>query len=93
MTYRDALTSAQTILSEKHTQAEVDDALANLKAAEKALDGQEIIEDTDVQKEESLIPEKVIKPETAPKVDPQVSENEKARGRNRSYRSQRFNSC
>ncbi|MCF0239325.1 MAG: LPXTG cell wall anchor domain-containing protein, partial [Streptococcus gallolyticus] len=48
-----------------------------LKAVEKALDGQEIIEDTDVQKEESLIPEEVIKPETPPKVEPQVSENEK----------------
>ncbi len=41
LTYRDALTSAQTILSEKHTQAEVDDALANLQVAKAALDGQE----------------------------------------------------
>ncbi len=41
LAYRDALTSAQTILAEKHTQAEVDDALAKLQAAEAALDGQE----------------------------------------------------
>ena len=42
-----------------------------------ALDGQVIIEDTDVPKEESLILEEVIKPETPPKVELQVSENEK----------------
>lgn len=39
LTYRDALKSAQIILSEKHTQAEVDDALANLQVAKAALDG------------------------------------------------------
>ena len=31
----------------------------------------------DVPKEESLILEEVIKPETPPKVEPQISENEK----------------
>lgn len=76
--YDQALEEALAVLAnEGATQAEVDDALANLKAAEKALDGQEIIEDTGVPKEESLIPEEVIKPETPPKVEPQVSENEK----------------
>ncbi|WP_326845475.1 S8 family serine peptidase [Streptococcus gallolyticus] len=76
--YDQALEEALAVLAnEGATQAEVDVALANLKAAEKALDGQEIIEDTGVPKEESLIPEEVIKPETPPKVEPQVSENEK----------------
>lgn len=76
--YDQALEEALAVLAnEGATQAEVDAALANLKAAEKALDGQEIIEDTGVPKEESLIPEEVIKPETPPKVEPQVSENEK----------------
>lgn len=76
--YDQALEEALAVLAnEGATQAEVDAALANLKAAEKALDGQEIIEDTGVSKEESLIPEEVIKPETPPKVEPQVSENEK----------------
>lgn len=76
--YDQALEEALAVLAnEGATQGEVDAALANLKAAEKALDGQEIIEDTDVPKEESLIPEEVIKPETPPKVEPQVSENEK----------------
>lgn len=76
--YDQVLEEALAVLAnEGATQAEVDAALANLKAAEKALDGQEIIEDTGVPKEESLIPEEVIKPETPPKVEPQVSENEK----------------
>lgn len=63
---QDVETSAASISSEVVTEV-----------TEKALDGQEIIEDTDVLKEESLIPEEVIKPETPPKVEPQVSENEK----------------